>query len=113
MTTNLNLGSANCPVVVNTEALEMLKPEHREALLSSVPEALDYYVSNYEQNTTAKFDKAIADEGVTQVTFTADQTAELNDLAASVREDWVNKYKGQFDSQALFDYTEALFKQQN
>ncbi|WP_394151095.1 C4-dicarboxylate TRAP transporter substrate-binding protein [Vibrio maritimus] len=113
VTTNLNLGSANCPVVVNTEALEMLKPEHREALLSSVPEALDYYVSNYEQNTTAKFDKAIADEGVTQVTFTADQTAELNDLAASVREDWVNKYKGQFDSQALFDYTEALFKQQN
>ncbi len=72
----------------------MLKPEHREALLSSVPEALDYYVSNYEQNTTAKFDKAIADESVKQVTFTPEQTAQLNELAASVREDWVKKYQG-------------------
>lgn len=35
-TTNLNLGSANCPVVVNTDALNALDPAHREALLGSV-----------------------------------------------------------------------------
>ncbi|SEF42612.1 C4-dicarboxylate TRAP transporter substrate-binding protein [Vibrio hangzhouensis] len=111
VTTNLNLGSANCPVVVNTEALEMLKPAHREALLTSVDEALDFYVQNYEQNTTAKFDKAIEQEGVMQVTFTPEQTKQLNELAASVRQDWVKKYKGNFDSQALLEFTAEQFSQ--
>ncbi|MBY6196370.1 TRAP transporter substrate-binding protein DctP [Vibrio hangzhouensis] len=111
VTTNLNLGSANCPVVVNTEALEMLKPAHREALLTSVDEALDFYVQNYEQNTTAKFDKAIEQEGVMKVTFTPEQTKQLNELAASVRQDWVKKYKGNFDSQALLDFTAEQFSQ--
>ncbi|MGR5176401.1 C4-dicarboxylate TRAP transporter substrate-binding protein [Vibrio mediterranei] len=111
VTTNLNLGSANCPVVVNTEALEMLKPAHREALLTSVDEALDFYVQNYEQNTTAKFDKAIEQEGVKQVTFTPEQTKQLNELAASVRQDWVKKYKGNFDSQALLEFTAEQFSQ--
>ncbi len=34
-TTNLNPGTVNCPVVVNTDALEALSDEHREALLGS------------------------------------------------------------------------------
>ena len=55
VTTNLNLGSANCPVVVNTDALEMLEPAHKEALLGSVDEAMAYYVDNYDNNTTAKY----------------------------------------------------------
>jgi TRAP-type C4-dicarboxylate transport system substrate-binding protein len=111
VTTNLNLGSANCPVVVNSEALNMLKPAHKEALLGSVDEALAYYVENYEQNTTAKFDAAITKEQVTQVTFTPEQTQQLNDLAASVRQDWIDKYKDRFDAQALFDFTEQQFAQ--
>lgn len=108
-TTNLNLGSANCPVVVNSEALASLKPEHREALLSSVDEALAYYVENYEQNTTAKYEAAIKEEGLAQITFSAEQTAKLNELSESVRQEWVEKYKGKFDSQAVFDYTAKLF----
>ncbi|WP_207061914.1 TRAP transporter substrate-binding protein DctP [Motiliproteus sp. SC1-56] len=108
-TTNLNLGSANCPVVVNTDALEMLEPAHREALLGSVDEALDYYVQNYEQNTTAKYEAALKEQGLTQVTFTPEQTAKLNELADSVRQEWVKKYAGQFDAQALFDFTANLF----
>ena len=39
-TTNLNLGTANCPVVVNTDALNALEPAHKEALLGSVDEAI-------------------------------------------------------------------------
>ena len=45
-TTNLNLGTANCPVVVNTDALDALSEEHRQALLGSVDEAIAYYVDN-------------------------------------------------------------------
>ncbi|MEH0741308.1 TRAP transporter substrate-binding protein DctP [Vibrio cholerae] len=110
-TTNLNLGSANCPVVVNTEALEMLKPSHREALLGSVDEALDFYVQNYEQNTTAKYEAAVKAQGLTMVTFNAEQTEQLNTLSESVRQEWVAQYKDQFDAQAVLDFTAGLFAQ--
>ncbi|MDA8032029.1 MAG: TRAP transporter substrate-binding protein DctP, partial [Alphaproteobacteria bacterium] len=44
-TTNLNPGTVNCPVVVNTDALNALPADEREALLGSVDEALDHYLS--------------------------------------------------------------------
>lgn len=108
-TTNLNLGSANCPVVVNTDALNSLKPAHKEALLGSVQEAIDFYVKNYDENTTGAYETAIKEEGLTQVTFTPAQTAELNKLAESVRAEWIKKYSKDFDAQALFDFTSKLF----
>ena len=109
--TNLNLGTANCPVVVNTEALTALSAKNRQVLLDSVDEAIAYYVDNYDNNTTGKYEKAVKDAGLTRVTFNPEQTDELNSLAASVREEWVKKYAVQFDSKALFDFTEALFAQ--
>ncbi len=108
-TTNLNLGSANCPVVVNTDALNGLKPEHKKALLGSIDEAMAYYVSNYENNTTGKYEQAIKEQGLTLVTFTPEQTAELNKLAESVRQEWIKKYSKDFDAQTLFDFTLAQF----
>ena len=111
-TTNLNLGSASCPVVVNTDALDMLEPAHREALLGSVEEALDYYVENYEQNTTARFEAAKDETNITEVTFTAEQTARLNELAESVRQEWIETHKGDFDAKAVFDFTAKLFAEQ-
>ena len=108
-TTNLNLGSANCPVVVNTDSLNALKPAHREALMGSIDEAMVHYVSNYDNNTTGKYHEAVKAEGLTMVTFTPEQTTQLNDLADSVRQDWVKKFAADFDSQALFDFTRALF----
>lgn len=108
-TTNLNLGSANCPVVVNTDALNSLKPAHREALMGSVDEALAYYIKNYDENTTGKYAAVMVDEALTKVTFTAGQTAELNKLSESVRAEWIKKYATKFDSQKLFDFTAALF----
>ncbi len=109
--TNLNLGSANCPVVVNTDALNALKPEHRKALLGSIDEALDYYVDYYERVPTKKYEQAITDAGLVRVTFTPEQTARLNELAADVRQEWVKKYAGKFDSKALFEYTQKLFNE--
>jgi TRAP-type C4-dicarboxylate transport system substrate-binding protein len=109
--TNLNLGSANCPVVVNSEALNALSKKNRAALLGSVDEALAYYVDNYDSNVYGKYDKAIRDAGLTLVTFSPEQTAKMNKLAASVRSEWVKKYASRFNSEGLFEFTEALFDQ--
>jgi TRAP-type C4-dicarboxylate transport system substrate-binding protein len=108
-TTNLNLGSANCPVVVNTDALNALSASHRDALLGSVDEAMAFYVDNYNNNTTGKYEQAVTDAGLKRVKFSAAQTAELDKLSESVRQDWVKQYAGKFDSKALFDYTAKLF----
>ena len=107
--TNLNLGSANCPVVVNTDALNALSAKNKKALLGSVDEAIAFYVDNYDNNTTGKYEKAVTEAGLKRITFTPAQASELNQLAESVREDWVKKYSGQFDSKTLFDFTAALF----
>jgi len=109
--TNLNLGSANCPVVVNTDALNALSDSNRQALLGSVNEAIEFYVENYNNNATKKYEQAIADAGLVSVTFSPAQTAELDKLATSVRDAWVKKYADQFDSKALYDFTEDLFNQ--
>ena len=105
----MNLGSANCPVVVNTDALNNLSATHRDALLGSVDEAMAYYVDNYDNNTTGKYEKAIKEQGLTMVTFTPAQTAELNKLAESVRQGWIEQYSKDFDAKTLFEFTEALF----
>jgi TRAP-type C4-dicarboxylate transport system substrate-binding protein len=108
-TTNLNLGTANCPVVVNTDALNGLSKKHKEALLSSVDEALDFYVANYEGNVVGKYEKTLKEKGIDQVTFTAAQSAELNKMAESVRTKWIADNSKKFNAQELYDFTEALF----
>ena len=100
-TTNLNLGTANCPVVVNTDALNALSDEHRQTLLGSVDEAIAFYVDNYDNNTTGKYEQAVTESGLTRVTFTPDQTAELNALAESVRQEWIKENADKFDSLGL------------
>ena len=108
-TTNLNLGSADCPVVVNTDALNGLSEAHKSALLSSVDEALEYYVGNYEGKVIDKYNKTVKDNGIEMLTFTSAQTAELDKLAASVRAKWIADNSDDFDSQALYDFTVDLF----
>ena len=108
-TTNLNLGTANCPVVVNTDALEALSPAHRDALMGSVDEAMAFYVDNYDNKTTASYEAAIKEQGLTTVTFSPEQTAELNELAESVRQEWVSSNSKDFKAQELYDFTAALF----
>ncbi|MDH5634116.1 MAG: TRAP transporter substrate-binding protein DctP [Gammaproteobacteria bacterium] len=107
-TTNLNLGTADCPVVVNTNALDSLKPAHKKALLGSVKEAIDFYVSNYNSNTVSKYEAEVKAAGLKKITFTKAQTKELNELAASVREDWVKENSAEFNAKELFDYTQKL-----
>jgi len=108
-TTNLNLGTANCPVVVNTDALNDLSKTHRKALLESVDEALKHYIDNYEQITIGQYQAKIKQKAIQKITFTPEQTEELNKLAESVRQDWIKRYRRKFASQKLFDYTVSLF----
>jgi len=82
-TTNLNPGTVTCPVVANTDALNDLSDEHREALLSSLDEALDYYIDFYNNNTMEAWGPALDERGIERVTFTDAEIAAFKDAAAA------------------------------
>ncbi len=89
-TTNLNPGTANCPVVVNAQALASLPPESRIALLSSVEEALDFFIANYTDVTMGRWEAALQDNEIIQITITDEIIAAINEEVAGPAADaWI------------------------
>ena len=68
-TTNLNPGTVHCPVVANIDALRSLSEKHRNALYSSINEALDYYIAHYEYNMRESWEPVLNELGIDKVTF--------------------------------------------
>ncbi len=104
-TTNLNPGTVNCPVVVNTLALEDLSDEHREALLGSVEEALDHYVSHYQTKTMEAWGPELDQRSIERVTFSDEEIAAFKEAAAApAAEAWIveNTERG-LPAQELYD----------
>lgn len=89
-TTNLNPGTVNCPVAVNTDALEALSDEHREALLGSVDEALEHYIDHYTNETLGSYDALLESEGVERVSFEEEELARFREeVAGPATEAWI------------------------
>ena len=104
-TTNLNPGTVNCPVVVNSDALAALSDEHREALMSSVSEALDHYVENYNGNTMSKWGPMLEEKGIEQITYPEEAIASFKEkVAGPVADAWIkeNTERG-LPAQELYD----------
>ena len=103
-TENLNPGTVNCPVVVNIDAYEALPDAHREALDSSVEEAIAYYVENY-RGLLQRWDDVLAEKGVQKVTISEDQLAAFRAQAADpARDAWIETMSAQgLPAQELYD----------
>ena len=66
-------------------------------------------MNNYNNNTTGKYEEAVKQAGLKAVTFSQEETDELNKLAESVREEWVKSNSKHFNAKELFEFTRALF----
>ena len=89
-TTNLNPGTVNCPVVVNTDALNDLSDSEREALLGSVDESLDYYVEYYNNQTMAAWGPALEERGIEHITYSDAELAAFREaVAGPASEAWI------------------------
>ena len=101
---NLNPGTVNCPVVVNIDAYEALSDEHRAALDSSVPEALDHYLENYGK-LLERWDAVLAEKGVQKVEIADAVIAEFRAKAADpIRDQWISDMEAQgLPGQELYD----------
>jgi len=103
-TANLNPGTVNCPVVVNIDAYEGLSDEHREALDSSVSEALDHYLANYGE-LLKKWDSVLEEKGVQKVEIADSEIEAFKAKAADpIREAWIADMESQgLPGQELYD----------
>lgn len=103
-TANLNPGTVNCPVVVNIDAYESLTDAEREALDSSVDEALAHYLSNYAELLT-RWDAVLEEKGVTKVELAPEVIAEFRTTAADpIRDKWIADMEAQgIPGQELYD----------
>ncbi|WP_299613934.1 C4-dicarboxylate TRAP transporter substrate-binding protein [uncultured Tateyamaria sp.] len=103
-TANLNPGTVNCPVVVNIDAYDSLSDEHKAALDSSVPEALDHYLANYAE-LLERWDSVLEEKGVQKVEIDDAVIAEFRSKAADpIRDQWIADMEGQgLPGQELYD----------
>lgn len=95
-TENLNPGTVNCPVVVNIDAYEGLSPGHKKAFDESVPEAVAFYVKNYEENVIEEWNRILAENNVKKVHISDEEIAAFKEAAGGpVRAAWVEKMDAQ------------------
>jgi TRAP-type C4-dicarboxylate transport system substrate-binding protein len=106
-TTNLNPGTVNCPVVVNTDALNALSDEHREALMSSIDESLQHYVDNYNSKTMSKWEKVLAEKNIQQITFSDAELQGFKDkVAGPAAQKWIED-NANLPAQELYDLVKS------
>ncbi|GAB5437143.1 C4-dicarboxylate TRAP transporter substrate-binding protein [Falsiruegeria mediterranea] len=112
-TANLNPGTVNCPVVVNIDAYEALSPEHREALDSSIDEAIGHYLANYGA-LLEKWDSVLAEKNVTKVELAESELDAFRKAAADpIREKWIADMTAQgLPAQDLYDLVMSTLKAQ-
>ncbi|MEM7303048.1 MAG: TRAP transporter substrate-binding protein DctP [Pseudomonadota bacterium] len=109
-TTNLNPGTVNCPVVVNTDALNGLSAAHKEALLGSVDEALDHYIASYNGKTMDAWGPKLEEKGIQKITFSDNEIAAFKKaVAAPAAEAWIkdNTAKG-IPAKELYDLVTGM-----
>ena len=111
-TANLNPGTVTCPVVVNIDAYEGLSDEHREALDSSVPEALDHYLANYAE-LLKRWDSVLEEKGVEKVMISDSVKEEFKAQAADpAREAWIQEMEAQgLPGQELYDLVQSTLEE--
>ncbi|MEY8842769.1 TRAP transporter substrate-binding protein DctP [Cribrihabitans sp. XS_ASV171] len=111
-TANLNPGTVNCPVVVNIDAYEALPDAHREALDSSIDEAIDHYLANYGE-LLKRWDSVLDEKGVEKVMISDEVLAEFRAAAADpIRAAWIEEMSGQgLPAQELWDIVETTLKE--
>ena len=103
-TANLNPGTVNCPVVANIDAYESLSDAEREALDSSIPEALDHYLANYAE-LLERWDSVLDEKGVKKVEIDEGVIKAFRAKAADpIRDAWIKDMEAQgLPGQELYD----------
>ncbi len=107
-TENLNPGTVNCPVVVNTDAYAALSDAHREALDSSIEPAIAHYLDNYGK-LIEKWEGILTEKNVAKISIDSAVIDEFRAKAADpIREQWIKDMEAQgLPGQELYDLVKS------
>ena len=91
-------------MVVNIDAYDALSDAEREALDSSIDEALDHYLANYGE-LLQRWDRVLEEKGVNKVEIDDAVIAEFRAKAADpIRDAWIKDMEAQgLPGQELYD----------
>ena len=105
VTTNMKLGTVNCPTVFNTKAYAELPDQYKELLENlkdGAYEAIETAYLEKDKENEAKW--SAADSRIKMVTIPEDQMAEFRRIAGKpVWEQWVEDNKDKLPAQELLD----------
>ena len=102
-TENLNPGTVNCPVVVNTDAYAALSSEYQAILDEAVDGSIEYYLANYGE-LLERWDALLEERGVEIVTIPEAELALLAENAAPIHAAWIESMNSQgLPGQELYD----------
>jgi len=107
-TANLNPGTVNCPVVVNIDAYEDLSDAHREALDSSIDEAIDHYLANYGA-LLERWEGILAEKNVAKVELAQSELDAFRAVGGEpIQQQWIKDMEAQgIPGQELFDLVKS------
>ncbi|PTW62397.1 TRAP-type C4-dicarboxylate transport system substrate-binding protein [Breoghania corrubedonensis] len=109
-TANMNPGTVQCPVVMNSDAYAALPDDLKKILDESVQPAVDHYIANYE-TVYDRWWPTLKKQEITQVTFSDAELAALKEKAAPIWKAWVDKMEAQgIPGQELLDKMQAEIK---
>ena len=111
-TANLNPGTVNCPVVVSIDAYDMLSDDEREALDSSVPEAIDHYLANYGE-LLDRWDSVLEEKGVEKVMISDEELAKFKEVGGDpIQQAWIDENEAQgIPAQELYDLVQSTLEE--
>ncbi len=110
-TANLNPGTVNCPVVVNTDAYDALSDEHKAAFDSSIDEAIDHYLANYGE-LLDRWDSVLAEKGVTKVEIAESEIEAFREKAGPIHDAWIaDMTAAGLPAQELYDLVQSTLKE--
>ncbi|EPJ44567.1 MAG: trap dicarboxylate transporter- dctp subunit [Osedax symbiont Rs1] len=109
-TANLNPGTVNCPVVVNSDALADLSAANKEILLGSVDASIEYYIDNYQGKTMDKWGPLLDEKKIKRINFSEAELADFRKAAAApIRAQWIaTMSKKGLPAQELYDLVYSM-----
>ena len=103
-TTNMSLGTSNCPIVFNIDAWGTLAPQYQKLLEDLIPAALEIQKKAYKDRDVINKKKWAANPKLTAITIAEDEMAEFRRIGGEpLWKDWVRENEGKIPAQELLD----------
>jgi TRAP-type C4-dicarboxylate transport system substrate-binding protein len=103
-TTNMALGTVNCPIVFNADSYEVLADQYKKLLQDLIPGAVKAQKAAYVAKDVINKAKWAADPKLTAVTIPEAEMAEFRKIGGEpLWKDWVKENEGKIPAQELLD----------